>query len=164
MTAPGSRYLGPNGHRVVRKKEGRLENLEKELADGALAEALALALATPVGQPTGRLRIATRTRTWAPVVGLHVIHNGIFENYLVLREELSGRAGVEFFQSDTDTEVLAHLLDREDAVKGKLALPDAMRTALGRVRRSLRGGRHRPRGQRYTAWSVRVRGRRWLWR
>lgn len=39
-----------------------------------------------------------------------VVHNGIIENYLVLREELVS-AGYRF-QSDTDTEVVVHLLER----------------------------------------------------
>ena len=38
-----------------------------------------------------------------------VVHNGIIENYAVLREELIGR-GFEF-RSETDTEVIVHLLD-----------------------------------------------------
>jgi len=39
-----------------------------------------------------------------------VVHNGIIENYLELREALSGERE---FQSDTDTEVVAHLVDIE---------------------------------------------------
>ena len=39
-----------------------------------------------------------------------VVHNGIIENYLTLREELV-RAGYRF-ESDTDTEVVVHLLER----------------------------------------------------
>jgi len=39
-----------------------------------------------------------------------VVHNGIIENYLELREKLSGKRE---FQSDTDTEVVAHLVDIE---------------------------------------------------
>lgn len=38
-----------------------------------------------------------------------VVHNGIIENYLKLRRKLEGKGYV--FQSETDTEVLAHLLD-----------------------------------------------------
>src|SRR5215218_874753 len=37
-----------------------------------------------------------------------VVHNGIIENHLELREELEGRART--FRSETDTEVIAHLL------------------------------------------------------
>lgn len=40
-----------------------------------------------------------------------VVHNGIIENFRALREELE--AGGRRFQSDTDTEVVAHLVDAE---------------------------------------------------
>lgn len=38
-----------------------------------------------------------------------VVHNGIIENFAELREELTGRGHV--FSSDTDTEVVAHLVE-----------------------------------------------------
>jgi len=56
-----------------------------------------------------------------------VVHNGIVENFRALRDELV--AGGHTLQSETDTEVVAHLV--EDAYKGDLA--DAVRTALGRL-------------------------------
>lgn len=40
-----------------------------------------------------------------------IVHNGIIENYEVLREELKSQGYV--FSSDTDTEVMAHLIERE---------------------------------------------------
>ncbi len=43
--------------------------------------------------------------------GVAVVHNGIIENYLSLRKELS-KDGAEF-KSETDTEILAHLIARE---------------------------------------------------
>ncbi len=59
---------------------------------------------------------------------LAVVHNGIVENFLALREELA-EEGVEF-RSDTDTEVIVHLIDRflaaghpfEEAVRQALKL------------------------------------------
>jgi glutamine---fructose-6-phosphate transaminase (isomerizing) len=53
-----------------------------------------------------------------------VVHNGIVENFLELREELSAE-GVEF-KSETDTETIVHLVERflstetglEEAVRG----------------------------------------------
>ena len=42
---------------------------------------------------------------------LVVVHNGIIENYHTLREELKGRGHV--FCSETDTEVLAHLIEEQ---------------------------------------------------
>ena len=59
---------------------------------------------------------------------IHVIHNGIIENYRELRADLSLR-GHEFM-SDTDSEVVPHLI--EDCYQGDLAT--AVRLALTRVR------------------------------
>ena len=62
-----------------------------------------------------------------------VVHNGIIENATTLRNHLEGEGVV--FQSDTDTEVLAHLIARffesEENEKDPLA---AVRSALGMVR------------------------------
>ena len=58
---------------------------------------------------------------------IHVIHNGIVENYRELRAELMSR-GHEFL-SETDTEVVPHLI--EDAFHGDLAA--AVRSALNRM-------------------------------
>jgi glutamine---fructose-6-phosphate transaminase (isomerizing) len=58
---------------------------------------------------------------------IHVIHNGIVENYRDLRAELMSR-GHEFL-SETDTEVVPHLI--EDAFHGDLAA--AVRSALNRM-------------------------------
>ncbi len=59
---------------------------------------------------------------------IHLIHNGIIENYRELRVELVA-AGHEFI-SDTDTEVVPHLIEQYYA--GDLAA--AVRTALQRIR------------------------------
>jgi len=62
-----------------------------------------------------------------------VVHNGIIENHVALRRELEGRGVV--FSSDTDTEIVAHLID--DAIRsGAKSLADAVRAALQRVRGS----------------------------
>jgi glucosamine--fructose-6-phosphate aminotransferase (isomerizing) len=60
---------------------------------------------------------------------LAIVHNGIIENFETLRAELEG-AGVEF-QSDTDTEVVAHLIN---AVRPESdSLLDAVRRAVARL-------------------------------
>lgn len=59
-----------------------------------------------------------------------LIHNGIIENYATLKEELKGRGYT--FQSDTDTEVLANLI--EDVMEHeKVSLQKAVLTALNQV-------------------------------
>src|SRR5688572_13809716 len=59
-----------------------------------------------------------------------VVHNGIIENHMALRAELS--ANGRTFTSETDTEIVAHLVD--DALRnGARDLPDAVRRALERV-------------------------------
>lgn len=61
---------------------------------------------------------------------LSLIHNGIIENYSLLKEQLTKR-GYQFF-SDTDTEVLVNLI--EDVQKNEnLPLFDAVRVALNKV-------------------------------
>lgn len=58
-----------------------------------------------------------------------VVHNGIIENFLELRKELVD-GGVEF-QSDTDTEVIAHLI--ENGLNSGKNCRDAVRDAIGRL-------------------------------
>ena len=62
---------------------------------------------------------------------LSIIHNGIIENYATLKEELSGR-GHEF-KSDTDTEVLIHLIEEIQNIE-QLDLLEAVRLALREVK------------------------------
>ena len=61
-----------------------------------------------------------------------VVHNGIVENYLQLKHELIGRDHV--FASDTDSEVIAHLI--EDGVERGLSFEDAFRAMAGRLQGS----------------------------
>lgn len=61
---------------------------------------------------------------------LVIIHNGIIENYDVLKEELIKRGHT--FRSDTDTEVLIHLIEDIQANE-KLEIAEAVRVALTQV-------------------------------
>jgi glucosamine--fructose-6-phosphate aminotransferase (isomerizing) len=61
---------------------------------------------------------------------LTIIHNGIIENYATLKEALSSKGHT--FKSDTDTEVLIHLIEEIKDVTG-LGLREAVRLALNRV-------------------------------
>jgi glucosamine--fructose-6-phosphate aminotransferase (isomerizing) len=60
---------------------------------------------------------------------LAIAHNGIIENHAALRDELTGAGHT--LHSDTDSEVLAHLI--EDRLAEGSDLPAAVREALGRV-------------------------------
>ena len=110
----------------VRRRAGKLANLEKALAENPLPAAtfgMGHTRWATHGPPTDRnahphLDAADRVA---------VVHNGIIENFAALRSELKAR-GVTM-ASDTDTEVVAHLLASE--YDGDLA--DAMRAVCRRL-------------------------------
>ncbi|WP_277212568.1 glutamine--fructose-6-phosphate transaminase (isomerizing) [Isoptericola croceus] len=60
---------------------------------------------------------------------VHVVHNGIIDNFALLRSRLT-EEGVEL-TSETDTEVIAHLVARE--LSAGLTLEDAVRAAVGQI-------------------------------
>jgi len=104
---------------------GKLRGLEDALRKAPLAG--------PVG--IGHTRWATHGRPSEvnahPHVagGVAIVHNGIIENFLSLKEMLEAE-GVEI-QSDTDTEIVAHLIHRE--VGAGHDLETSVRRALGQV-------------------------------
>ena len=112
-----------------RKKAGKLANLEKELGERPLP-------AATVG--LGHTRWATHGGPTDANAHPHfdtagkvaVVHNGIIENFAALRAELTSN-GVEL-RSETDTEVVAHLLGAEMAA-GAGSLAEAMRRVCRRL-------------------------------
>ena len=62
---------------------------------------------------------------------IYLVHNGIIENYKELREKLNGDN--HQFTSQTDTEVIAHLIEKIKKEKEDISLEEAVRLALGQV-------------------------------
>ena len=60
-----------------------------------------------------------------------VVHNGIIENFAELREELEGRGHV--FRSETDTEVVSHLIEEAYVANPDISLVEALRLACTRL-------------------------------
>jgi len=110
----------------LRKAVGRLANLEKELKDAPIKGSVG------IGHTRWATHGAPSVRNSHPHQSydgkLSIIHNGIIENYRELKHELQA-AGVKF-ESDTDTEVVAHLVAR--AYKGDLL--KALAEVLPRLR------------------------------
>jgi len=113
------------------KKVGKLANLDKELAESPLP-----ASTTGIGHTRWATHGPPSDRNAHPHVSadrrVAVVHNGIIENFADLRAELEAE-GFEF-SSDTDTETVTHLVDRE--LQGDA--PD-LTEAVRRVCRRLKG-------------------------
>ncbi len=118
----GVAVLGANQSIEVRRASGKLRNLEEVIRLNPLVGAYGI----------GHTRWATHGRPTEENAHPHrdckgevvVVHNGIIENYLTLRKQLIAEGHV--FKTETDTEILAHLIEKY--LPGKLE--DAVRAAL----------------------------------
>ena len=125
----GVALVGTGSDRVASaKRAGKLVNLREALAEQPLPSATA-----GIGHTRWATHGAPTDLNAHPHLAddgrLALIHNGIVENFAVLRAELEAD-GVTFL-SETDTEVAAHLLAREHAEVGDLA--EAMRAVARRL-------------------------------
>jgi glucosamine--fructose-6-phosphate aminotransferase (isomerizing) len=117
-----------NGDMRIYKKKGKVSDLEAHIGNSDVSGSIGM----------GHTRWATHgepnDKNSHPHLSnsgdLAIIHNGIIENYATLKEGLKKRG--HSFTSDTDTEVLAHLI--EDVMENTgLPLADAVRSSLKQV-------------------------------
>ena len=112
---------------VLRRSAGKLDRLVEALANDPVDGDYGLGHTrwATHGRPTEENAHPHRDSTGRIVV----VHNGIIENHLALKRELEGEG--HRFATETDTEVIAHLVEREWRGDG---LEAAVRRALARVR------------------------------
>jgi glucosamine--fructose-6-phosphate aminotransferase (isomerizing) len=117
-----------DGQVTIRRCEGKLGNLDAMLQRQPVAGAVGI----------GHTRWATHGRPSETNAHPHragdvvVVHNGIIENYLELKEQLSKR-GVQF-SSETDSEIVAHLV--AEKIDRGIDFLDAVRRTLREIRGS----------------------------
>ena len=114
------------GQLVRRRAEGKLNNLVVELAHNPAPGAIGIAHTrwATHGAPTTSNAHPHATGEVA------LVHNGIIENFRPLREELIARGRT--FESETDTEVVAHLVSEQ--IEAGASPTDAVKAVLPRLR------------------------------
>jgi glucosamine--fructose-6-phosphate aminotransferase (isomerizing) len=123
----GIAILGENGEVAIRRDVGKLVNLQELMEQVPASGNLGM----------GHTRWATHgepsRRNAHPHVSMGgqvvIVHNGIVENFVELREELAAEGVI--FHSDTDSEVIAQLIERQ--LGAGLDLENSVRSTLGRL-------------------------------
>ncbi|HPS84461.1 MAG TPA: glutamine--fructose-6-phosphate transaminase (isomerizing), partial [Bacteroidales bacterium] len=117
-----------NGGLRVYKSMGKVRDLEELVKDKNLSGTVGIAHTrwATHGEPN---HVNAHPHV-SPSGKMAMIHNGIIENYAILKEELINR-GYEF-KSNTDTEVLIHLIE-DIQVNEKVSLVEAVQIALSQV-------------------------------
>jgi len=114
-----------DGQVAICRAEGKLNNLEKSIARQPMSGSIGI----------GHTRWATHGRPSETNAHPHragdvvVVHNGIIENYLELKEQLSKRG--THFSSETDSEIVAHLV--AEKVERGVDFLDAVRRTLREI-------------------------------
>src|SRR2546425_3384590 len=107
----GIAVLTPEGNLEVRRKAGKLANLVASVKDDSeVHEKSSLGIGHTRWATHGRPNDVNAHPHFDCTETLTVVHNGIIENYAELRSQLE-REG-HTFRSETDTEVLSHLIER----------------------------------------------------
>ena len=124
----GIAVIGPSGEPAVRKAQGKLSAL-LDLIDDRLPEG-----SSGIGHtrwathgPPSDLNAHPHTDCASDIV---LVHNGIVENFVELRQELQAEG--HRFTSQTDTECIGHLIERYLALE--YTLEDAVAEAAGNIR------------------------------
>jgi len=123
----GIAVVGANGKVDIRRAPGKLHNLEEVIRQSPIDGLYGIGHTrwATHGRPTEENAHPHRDCTGRIVV----VHNGIIENYLPIKERLQAEG--HRFTSDTDTEVIAHLIERHLADTPRL--DEAVRRALAAI-------------------------------
>jgi glucosamine--fructose-6-phosphate aminotransferase (isomerizing) len=117
-----------NGDMHIYKKQGKVSDLEAFVANQPTSATLGMGHTrwATHGEPSDRNSHPHTSNNGK----LSIIHNGIIENYSSIKEEMIKRGHT--FNSDTDTEVLIHLIE-DIQEKTKQPLDESVRIALKKV-------------------------------
>ena len=127
MTPPASPSPEPpTASLQLRRAPGKLRNLEALIADDPLAGTFGIGHTrwATHGRPTEENAHPHRDCTGTLVV----VHNGIVENYLALKQELIAKG--HKFVSETDTEIIAHLIEQELSRRSARRVPHPRRSIV----------------------------------